>query len=482
MFITSPRAVPYLVTSCAIAVGLTAGQAAAQECSNVSPLKIVAATDDGSFDKEYGPARAIDGSFDNDSRWSSKGEKVLELDLGEPQLVKEIGLAFYKGNERRSRFRVEASVDGTTYAPILEEAISSGNSTAIERFDVADTNARFIRVVGLGNESSEWNSILEVHAYGCGSGELASIDDGSQQAITKNVSPFGLRTDVPPAKNFDLTHWKLTLPVDRDGNGKVDEIEENELQDFSDTEFFYTDPATGGMVFRVSTANGKTTPNSSYFRTELREMLRGGDETIATRNDDGTPNKNNWVLSTAPEEAKQLAGGVDGVMRARLAVNQVTRLGDSSKVGRVIIGQIHAKDDEPVRLYYRKLPQNSRGSIYFAHEPVGKDDVWVEMIGSRSDHAENPADGIALDEIFEYEIRTFSEQVDGTAHPILQVTITREDGSEVTAKYDMVDSGYSTMNDFMYFKAGAYSQNNSSPWPERDFDQVTFYELEVEHN
>ena len=44
----------------------------------------------------------------------------------------------------------------------------------------------------------------------------------------------------------------------------------------------------------------------------------------------------------------------------------------------------------------------------------------------------------------------------------------------------MIDSNYATATEFMYFKAGAYSQNNS-PWPERDFDQVTFFDLEVTH-
>ena len=37
---------------------------------------------------------------------------------------------------------------------------------------------------------------------------------------------------------------------------------------------------------------------------------------------------------------------------ATLAVNHVTTTGEKYQIGRVIIGQIHAKDDEPVRLYY----------------------------------------------------------------------------------------------------------------------------------
>lgn len=45
----------------------------------------------------------------------------------------------------------------------------------------------------------------------------------------------------------------------------------------------------------------------------------------------------------------------------------------------------------------------------------------------------------------------------------------------------MRDSGFSVDDDFMFFKAGAYSGNNSSTDPEMDFDKVTFYKLENSH-
>ena len=109
-------------------------------------------------------------------------------------------------------------------------------------------------------------------------------------------------------------------------------------------------------------------------------------------------------------------------------------------------------------------------------------DVFVEMIGERGNHAENPDDGIALDETFAYEIAVRGEERDGVIHPVLHVSITRDDGTVIEAEpYDMSESGYSVADDFMYFKAGAYSQNNTSDRPDRDFDQVTFFDLDVEH-
>lgn len=84
----------------------------------------------------------------------------------------------------------------------------------------------------------------------------------------------------------------MTTPADDDGDGKADSVYENELAaGWTDPRFFYTDPATGGMVFRVTPAGAKTSKNTSYTRTELRGMLRRGNENTDTRIDGGIPNK-----------------------------------------------------------------------------------------------------------------------------------------------------------------------------------------------
>ncbi|WP_081848110.1 polysaccharide lyase family 7 protein [Microbulbifer sp. HZ11] len=272
---------------------------------------------------------------------------------------------------------------------------------------------------------------------------------------------------LPPSSNFDLAAWYLSVPTDDDGNGRADSIYEAELNSgYGNSNYFYTGE-DGGMVFRCPIAGFKTSTNTSYTRTELRGMLRRGDTSISTQG----VNKNNWVFSSAPIAARETAGGVDGVLRATLAVNHVTTTGDSGQTGRVIVGQIHANDDEPLRLYYRKLPDNSKGSIYIAHEIKGGDDTWYEMIGSRSSSALNPEDGIALNEIFSYEIR-----VEGNT---LTVTIFREGKDDVIQMVDMSESGYDTEDQYMYFKAGVYNQNNSGD--DSDYVQATFYALENSH-
>jgi len=256
------------------------------------------------------------------------------------------------------------------------------------------------------------------------------------------------------------------------------------------------------MVFKDYIDGARTSENTTYTRTELREMLRGEDTSISTQGVNG----NNWVFSSVPQALQDKAGGVDGNMVATLAVNHVTTTGKDSYVGRVIVGQIHAASDEPIRLYYRLLPGHTKGSIYFAHEPSnGNSEQWYEMIGSKDDDADEPTDGIELDEKFSYEI--------DIAGDIMTVTITREDGSTIEKEVNMSNSGYSDgyydkenddgvddTEDYMYFKAGVYNQNKLVDVKDEDgndvdggdgiddydaeaddYVQATFYYLAVSH-
>lgn len=469
-----------------ILLSLTGTQALANvACDGNDSLTIISATDDGLFDETYGPQNAIDGNLDAESRWSNESQgtsKSLLLDLGAVQTVKAMSIAWYKGDSRQTDFSIAASVDGTNYQPIVAKRQSGGTTLELESVELETTQAQFIRIDAFGNTSNDWNSLTEVAAFGCG----AAVAKPATPILTERTGTglFKLHVDVPPSENFDLSGWYITTPADDDGDEKADSVYENELvAGWTDQRYFYTDPATGGMVFRSTPAGAKTSKNTNYTRTELRGMLRGGDYGIETRIEGGYPNKNNWVFSSAPQSAQSAAAGVDGILKATLSVNQVTRQGKAGQIGRVIVGQIHAKDDEPIRLYYRKLPKNKYGSIYYAHEPAIGKEQWIEIIGSRNNHAQNPDDGIALDEIFSYEIEVKGMLEADQIIPMLHVKIIRDDGSEVIAKpLDMRDSGFSVEDEFMFFKAGAYSQNNSSPEPETDFDKVIFYKLAYSHS
>ncbi len=272
-----------------------------------------------------------------------------------------------------------------------------------------------------------------------------------------------------PSENFDLSTWKLSIP-ENDGNGTATDISVSQINSgYENNNYFYTGN-DGGMVFKCPVDGFTTSTNTVYTRVELREMLRGTNTSIPTQGVNG----NNWVFGTAPTADINAAGGYDGEMNATLAINHVTTTGSDSHVGRLVIGQIHANSDEPIRLYYRKLPNNALGSIYFAHEPTdgNGDEQWYEMIGSRSNSASNPSDGIALDEKFSYTIKVVGD--------ILTVTIIREGKDDVVSTVNMVNSGFNVGGQYMYFKAGIYHLNNSGD--ANDYAQATFYALDKTHS
>jgi len=156
----------------------------------------------------------------------------------------------------------------------------------------------------------------------------------------------------PPSENFDLRFWKITYPDASEAYPP--KVVENE---------FYTDPRTGAMVFECVNRGEQTSSSTKYARSELREMLRGTNTSIGTKS-----LGNNWVISTANSSDREEAGGVDGNMKSTVAVDAVSTTysdGNDFMLGRVIVGQIHGSNDEPFKIFYRKLPGNEKGSVYF---------------------------------------------------------------------------------------------------------------------
>lgn len=242
---------------------------------------------------------------------------------------------------------------------------------------------------------------------------------------------------LAPSENFDLSHWKLTL-------ASGSEIKPDELNSgFGYAQVFFTDPATGGMVFRCPNRAG-TTANSDYSRSELRELL-------APDNSNSKADANNWT----PEEG--------GWLKAKLRIDRVSTTGESYKQGRVIIGQIHGPDTEPVRLYYAKKPYEKTGRIYAAMETVANRTRYSPDIVSNSE-----GKGIALGENFSYQIKLAGTRLD--------VSIYRGDGTR-HAYSTTIDSRYLGLN--QYFKAGVYNQNNTGD--RSDYAQATFFALEQIH-
>lgn len=431
----------------------------AVETCSITALPIDVSESNDSASNTYSASNAVDNNTASESRWqSSFSDEPLTLRFGQERQVGSLQIKWFKGSERTYRFSVEGSSNGDDWNTLLSNARSSGRHSGFELISFeAPTSTNFIRITGSGNSVNDETAIVEIDAYNCESGDGEIVDV------------------FPNEVGIELIDWYVSVPTDEDGSGTSDSIYENELvAGYTNSEYFYAND-DAGIVMRSPSYGFKTSQNTSYVRVELREMLRRGNTSISTQG----VNKNNWVFSSAPQSARTAAGGVDGKLSVSLAVNEVTTTGEDYQIGRVIIGQIHANDDEPVRLYYRKLPNNEKGAIYYAHEKRAsadgaqdKREEWIEMIGSRSSSASNPSDGIALNEQFSYTIEVLGNT--------LFVTISREGKADIVSTYDMTGSRYDEADQYMYFKVGVYHVNNSSNADERA--KITFYSIKNSHD
>lgn len=338
---------------------------------------------------------------------------------------------------------------GGSYTSTQSVTISSATSGASIRYTTNGTAPTSTSgTVYSAPVSVSTTTTLKAIAYKSG------MTDSSVATANYTITTNGLDPNAPPGSNFDLSHWKITLPINNAEEHSASEL----TGGYEHPDWFFTDADTGGMVFKAPNL-GDTTGGSSYARSELREML-------APSGSAGAHN-NNWVTSTSSTTTKSGAGGVDGTMNATLTVDHVSTTGDSAKVGRVIVGQIHGPSTEVIRLYFHKKPTDTRGAIYFGHDnPSTGSNTYIPILGDPNNL--NPANGILLGQVWSYEIKVVGHT--------MTVKVTPQGGSTTTVTYT-IESGYDNLD--VYFKAGVYNQNNTGT--SDDYAQATFYSLTHVH-
>lgn len=277
-----------------------------------------------------------------------------------------------------------------------------------------------------------------------------------------------------PGRKFNLSQWKITLPVDGDRDGKADEVDVDKIKRYLHPDFFYLDHV-GRMVF-VAPNKGMTTANSSNTRSELRHMLRGSNTRIKTHDA-----SNNFAVEARKDSDK--FGAIGGKLEATLRVDHVARNAanpNSAPAFAAVVGQIHAVTydnnkggfgygNEPLKIFYKKIPGHRTGSVFWTYErnlpkndPNRKDiayPVWGKLWTDTSDPGEA---GIALGEDFSYTVNvhrntmylTFENARLGTVRHRLSL-INNVDGNGVV---DAADNRYGYGGDSLYFKAGIYNQ------------------------
>jgi hypothetical protein len=230
----------------------------------------------------------------------------------------------------------------------------------------------------------------------------------------------GLDPTVAPGGNFNLSVWSLQLPIGSPGSPTT--IQPSQLKGasgYTNPAYFWTDKNDGSMTFWDPEA-GVTTPNSSYARSELREMNTNGSAA-------------DWSLTGTHK------------LSATLRIVSVTK--------NVCVGQIHlgsgGSSTKPLlELYYR---------------PNGDIILGVEN---------SPDGGQTLHTLTNVPLGTQWSYVIAIVGGQIQVTV---NGS--TKSYPIA-SGFKAYH--QYFKAGDYNQSSSSSTS--NGAKVKFYALTVSHS
>lgn len=260
-------------------------------------------------------------------------------------------------------------------------------------------------------------------------------------------------SDVMPS----LDQWSILL-----GNGES----YRDLIDFQHEEYFYTAHDEEEWVVFKAPNGGITSPNSHNTRSELSQKAR-------------------WTPQTG------------GKLTGTLKVMHVSTSGDARVAATfsVVVGQIHSDDgheNEPLKIFYKKFPGHTKGSVYWNYEINTAGDnserwdfstaVWgydMSVVGTAPGaYPAEPEDGIELGEEFSYEVNVY----DG----IMYLTFRSEGHETKTFSKSLIESEYVTKSDIpqqildlysvidrdgtertnayegemQFFKQGAYNQTN----------------------
>jgi hypothetical protein len=225
-----------------------------------------------------------------------------------------------------------------------------------------------------------------------------SIAAASAQAVAGYISPA--------TGNFDLRQWKITLPT-ADKSGGAAEIIPDEIMAGYASKYFYLDDK-GKMTFWAP-VNGSiaTTDNSTYPRSELREII--GDN----QRDDW-----NW-------EGHHTLSGCLWVSQTSISK-------------KVIVGQIHSYNQPLVKLQW------NNGSV-------------IAQIKRK----ENGKNGEITTKLATPGSSQFCYTIDSNAGVI---TVKVKGGG--TATYDYIGTDPNWKKQKFYFKAGAYCQEHVGTDPD----------------
>ena len=278
--------------------------------------------------------------------------------------------------------------------------------------------------------------------------------DSVTVSTSDSISTVKYPSDVIPF----MDKWKILL-----GDGTYKDT----LVNYAKDDFFYVENEndTNWVVYKTPNS-GVTSRTSSNTRTELGQ-------------------KKHWI----PE--------VGGKLTGTLKVQQVSTTGDAniSSSYSVVVGQIHSDEgheNEPIKIYYKKFPGHTKGSVFWNYEINTEGDnsgrwdystaVWgydfSDVGPDAATSLKEPEDGIAIGEEFSYEVNVYKG--------IMYLTFTSKGHETIEVAKSLVKSDFAKKEDIPqqiidvyssrrtvgvereiayageinYFKQGAYNQAN----------------------
>lgn len=226
-----------------------------------------------------------------DTRWSNNGVgSWIQLDLGTSNKICDISIAWYKANERQNNFVISTSTDGIKFSNVFSSK-SSDSTLNLEKYNIADTNARFVRITVNGNTQNSWASITEVSI------KIFPISGSSNYYI-------GAAGDWGSARN---NNWKET--VDLMINSKINlalGLGDYSYGSVSDFEPVLDTLKSAGILFKGALGNHDSNSYASLFgQPSMLYAFDAGQARIILLNTEDSDSANAQFLENELKNTKQ---------------------------------------------------------------------------------------------------------------------------------------------------------------------------------
>ncbi|XEC96232.1 discoidin domain-containing protein [Paenibacillus tarimensis] len=129
----------------------------------ISPAYTIQSVHASRSDPGFGPELTLD--LDYGSNWKVEGKgHYLQYELNTVQNINSVAIAWSSGNERIFYFDVLTSLDGDNWHQAYRGE-SSGTTLDLETYSFPNIEAKYVRIVGNGNNVTAYNSIFEIVIY-----------------------------------------------------------------------------------------------------------------------------------------------------------------------------------------------------------------------------------------------------------------------------------------------------------------------------